>query len=72
MPDELKPPKLFYIQNALHPEKFEIYCAGEIRPATKEECVDLECCAVWEPEQVVERINNFYAGVPYKWINRPF
>jgi hypothetical protein len=67
--DELKTPQKMYIQDALCPDKFEIYCAGEIRPATREECEGLECCAVWSPEQAVDRINDFYNKVPNRWTN---
>ena len=67
--EELKTPQEMYIQNALRPDKFEIYCAGEIRPATREECEGLECCAVWSPEQAIDRINDFYSGVQNRWAN---
>jgi hypothetical protein len=68
LPDGLKVPEPKYIQDALHPERFEIYLAGDIRPATREECIGLECCAVWSPEQVVDRINDHYNGVACKWL----
>ena len=67
--DELAVPQKMYIQDAIRPDEFRIYCAGEIRPATREECEGLECCAVWSPEQAVDRINDFYNDVPCKWIN---
>jgi hypothetical protein len=67
--DELKIPQKMYIQDILCPDKFEIYCAGKIRPATSAECEGLECCAVWSPEQAVDRINDFYNGVPNKWLH---
>ncbi len=65
--NELKVPQPQYIQDILNPEHFEIDCGGEIRPATREECLGLECCAVWSPEQVVDRINDYYNGVPCRW-----
>lgn len=37
------------------------------RPATFEECVGLECAAVWDPNHVVDRINDYYAGRPNQW-----
>ena len=67
-PAELKVPQPEYIQDALNPERFEIYFAGETRSATREECKGLECCAVWSPEQVVDRINDYYSGVPCRWV----
>lgn len=66
--EALKIPQPMFIQDALNPNKFQIYLAGEIRSATKEECQDLECCAVWEPEHIVERINDYYKDVPNKWV----
>jgi Immunity protein 26 len=66
--ETLKIPQPMFIQDALHPERFQIYLNGEIRNATREDCIGLEECAVWEPEQVVERINDFYNGVPNKYV----
>jgi hypothetical protein len=57
-----------FVQDALHPERFSIYLGGEDRPASREECEGLECCAVWEPEHVEDRIRDHYAGVPCKWV----
>ena len=68
LPEGLKAPQPQYIRDALNPERFEIYLGGKIRPATREECAGLECCAVWSPEQVVDRINDHYNGVPCKWL----
>lgn len=31
-------------------------------PVTREECFDLECAAVWGPEHVEERLNDYFAG----------
>jgi Immunity protein 26 len=69
----LVPPHLLrsqakFIQDALHPEKFEIYLAGAVRSASRSECHGLERAAVWDPEHVEERIFSHYAGVPSKWV----
>jgi len=40
------------------------------RPATIEECKGLECAAVWEPEHVVDRLLDHYAGRPNKWVEQ--
>lgn len=66
--EALQTPQPYFIQDPLNPKKFEIYLAGDIRPATKEECQGLERCAVWEPEHIVERINDYYKGIPNKWV----
>ena len=54
------PPK--FIQDALDSNKFRIYKDGQMRPATRQECIGLECAAVWEPEHVEERLRDHYAG----------
>ena len=57
-----------FIQDPLNPDRFEIYDNGKIRQALREECIGLERAQVWEPEQVEERIRDFYAGRKNKWI----
>lgn len=37
------------------------------RPASLEECQHLECAAVWEPEHVVNRLNDHAAHQPNCW-----
>lgn len=38
------------------------------KPASLEECLKLECAAVWEPEHVVDRLRDHFAGRPNKWV----
>jgi hypothetical protein len=61
-----------FIQNTLDPSKFSLYDpnTGEMTPATKEQCIGLECAAVWEAEHVVDRINDHYAGRKNKWLEQ--
>ena len=47
---------------------FSIYLAGDIRPATRAECVGLERCAVWAPEHVEERLRDHFTGRGNKWV----
>ncbi len=60
---------LTFIQDQLDQAKFEIYDpnTGEIKPATKAECIGLECAAVWEPEHVEDRIIDYFENRPNKW-----
>lgn len=37
------------------------------RPASLEECQHLECAAVWEPEHVADRLNDYAAHRPNRW-----
>lgn len=45
-----------------------IYVDAEERPATIEEVRHLEAAAVWEPEHVVDRLEDHFAGRPNKWV----
>jgi len=65
---ELAQPLPKFIQDALKPDQFRIYIAGTIRPATREECETLQCCAVWEPHHIEDRLRDHYAGIPNKWL----
>jgi len=46
------------------------YTGEEEAPATLEGIRDLECAAVWvwDPEHVVDRLNDHFAGKPNKWV----
>jgi hypothetical protein len=41
---------------------------SEETPASQEEVIGLECAAVWEPSHVIDRINDYFAGVPNRWV----
>jgi hypothetical protein len=56
-----------FIQDPISGE-FSLYLLGDIRPATREQCLGLECCAVWEPEHVEDRLRDHFAGRPNKWV----
>lgn len=58
---------LKFIQDGLDESRFEIYDNGNIRPASRDECIGLERAAVWEPEHVESRILDYYRGLPNKW-----
>ena len=66
--EELMKPVPTFIQDALNPNHYQIYLSGNIRDATKEECIGLECCAVWDPDHVEGRIRAHYSGVDSKWV----
>ena len=40
------------------------------RQATFEECVGLECAAVWDPEHVFDRLIDHYEGRANKWVSQ--
>lgn len=61
-------PPTFFRQDGLNPNKLFLHTAGIERPATREECVHLERAAVWEAEHVEERLRDYYAGRPNRWV----
>lgn len=52
--DAWRPPT--YIYDQVNPENYEIYYKGEIRKASKTECLGLERCAIWDSNHVIDRI----------------
>jgi hypothetical protein len=66
----LKKLPLKFMQDKMKPSNFSLYNPnnGEIVPATKEQCKDLERAAVWEPEHVEDRLRDHFAGRPNKWV----
>lgn len=43
------------------------YLDGVESPASAQECADLERAAVWEPNHVEDRLEDFFSGRPNKW-----
>lgn len=70
VPSHLLAPQPKFIQDGLKPNKFSLYIGGVIRSATRAECEGLECCAVWDPEHVEQRLQDHLAGVPNKWVEQ--
>lgn len=66
-PPEVLAPVPTFIQDQFTGQ-FSIYLAGDIRSATRAECIGLECCAVWAPEHVEDRLRDHFAGRRCKWI----
>lgn len=58
-----------YIHHDYSEVEWELYDpnTGAIRPSTREECLGLECCAVWDRRHVEDRLSDHYAGVSCKW-----
>lgn len=54
------PPK--FIQDPLDKRKFSIYEDGQIRPASRQECLGLERASVWTPERIEGRLLDHYMG----------
>lgn len=67
--DELKEEPLFFKKDLISGE-LTIYrdSTAEEIPATLAECESLECAAVWDPEHVVDRLVDLFAGRPNQWV----
>lgn len=73
LPPEIKPVEipLQFMQDPINPNMVRVIDEyGNIRPSTLEECskLGLERAAVWEPEHVEERIDDYYKGKPNTWV----
>lgn len=70
--ENLQTQPLQFIQDIQNPKNFELYNpnTGEITKATREQCVRLECAAVWEANHVVDRIKDYYLGQPNIWVEQ--
>lgn len=66
-PALLEPPR-FFIQNEFTGALFTTTDGSDRTPATFEECAQLECCAVWDPEHVVSRLEDHFAGRSNRWV----
>jgi hypothetical protein len=66
--DENSVEPFFYKQDAISGRLFVHHSmfaeTGWARPASASECEGLECAAVWEPEGIVNRLCDYYAGRP--------
>jgi hypothetical protein len=65
--DQLKIKPRFFSQDILS-KKFSIYDNGKDIPATRDECIGLECAAAWDGEHVEDRLRDHFAGVPNIWL----
>lgn len=66
---DILPPR--YIQDLLSPENYKIiYSDGTVKQAKKEECNRLERFAVWQPQHVEERLNDYFAGRKNRYLNQ--
>lgn len=57
----------YYILDAATKKDWAIYANGTVNPATREECVGLECMAAWDPDHLEKRIAENLKGRRSKW-----
>ena len=69
--EDLLPVQMKYIYHKFDSIQFEIYnpATGKVTPATKDECRGLEEAAVWDYGAIIDRIRDYYNGVPCIWLN---
>ena len=65
----LKKAPIFFKQDILTKE-FSIYhsATSQETDASYEECIGLERAAVWEPEHIEDRLEDFFYGRNNKWV----
>ncbi len=63
--NELPP---FFKQDPISDALSITYTGDDEKPATLESVAELECAAVWDPEHVVDRLNDHFAGRPNAWV----
>jgi Immunity protein 26 len=69
IPPTISMPNSYFMQDAFT-DAFSIYRAGEITPASRAECLGLECAAGWDPEHVEDRLRDHFAGRPNVWVEQ--
>ena len=64
---EISEPPTFFKQDPVD-KSLSLYVEGEEHPASLADCVGLERAAVWDPEQVEDRLRDHFAGRPNCWV----
>jgi len=67
LPAELMIEPRFYKYDQIA-KSFSVYSESRDIPATKEECLDLECAAAWSLEHVESRLADQYSGKTNMWV----
>jgi hypothetical protein len=66
--DEINERPPFYKQDRLSGKLSVTYTGAEEEPATYVNVLNLECAAVWDPEHIVDRLNDYFEGRSNKWV----
>lgn len=66
IPDALSQPQTFYKFDVLA-RRFSLYSERSEQPATREQCLGLECAAVWSAVHVESRLDDHFEGRPNRW-----
>lgn len=67
---DLQEDPIFFRQEIGDPNVLFFYQSGREWSATREDCMKLERIAAWDPEHVEERLSDYYAGRPNRWVEQ--
>jgi len=67
-PPHLLSAPVFYKQDSLTGKYYITYDGSEEIPSTAKDCENIEPAAVWEPEHVVDRLIDHFAGRANRWL----
>jgi hypothetical protein len=67
VPSELAQPGVFYKYDLIS-HRFSVYSEGNESTATKEQCIGLECAAVWSSVHIQSRLSDHIVGRPNAWV----
>jgi hypothetical protein len=67
VPSHLTATPTFYKFDSIA-RKFSVYSNGTETPATREQCLPLECASVWSASHVEARLADHFAGRPNRWV----
>lgn len=65
--NDLEKSPVFFRQDAIT-KKYYLYQDGLEKPASKAECEGLERAAVWDPVHIEDRLSDYFAKKPNKWV----
>lgn len=66
--DHIDEAPLFFKQDSMDGSLVVTSDGGSELPATYEQCSRLECAAVWDPNHIVDRLNDHFVGRANRWV----
>lgn len=68
VPEHLRPLPWFYKKDAINGKIYRTQMGVKDFESSLSDIEGLECAAVWDPEHVVDRLKDHFAGRPNKWV----
>jgi len=69
IPDQIDQSPPFFKKDRISGTFSITYTGAEEEPATFQQIKSMECAAVWNPEHVVDRLNDHFDSRPNKWVS---